>query len=391
MSPSLLSPAFLALIAIVVMARALIPARYSLSVGLIGAMAAIGITSPNTLLTIGGVSLLYLYPVHLVLSRISKDEHARLRSICFGLAIAGLVGMMVAFKLYQRFSLPFSGVSSVGADAVALFGFSYFLFRAINFLYVHHALGSSEKQPWTLLYFSLFPSTLTSGPIQKYLDFRKQIATPQALTRADASEGLYRISRGYFRKICLAYVTNEVATAYVGLSELVAWQSVLIIIALYLFFYFDFAGYSDIAIGFGLLLGVRVPENFRQPFMATSLTEFWRHWHITLGDWLRDHVFIPLGGMRAGHLKGGALAALVMVLCGLWHGITWPFFMWGAWHGGHLLLESVMGLRPVPRGAARGARYWSLLGWTNMRVAFGALLFLPTLDDVAKVLKGFAP
>src|SRR6185503_1629431 len=129
-----------------------------------------------------------------------------------------------------------------------------------------------------------------------------------------------------------------------ALGNIAAWQSIVLIISLYLFFYFDFAGYSDIAIGFGLLLGVRVPENFKLPFTSTSLTEFWRNYHITLVDWMRDHVFIPLGGMRAGRLKAGLLAATIMVLSGLWHGLTAPFLLWGLWHGGNMFVESMLGM-----------------------------------------------
>jgi alginate O-acetyltransferase complex protein AlgI len=298
----------------------------------------------------------------------------------------------VAFKVLQ---MPGSAdsptVGSLSRTSAELFGFSYFLFRALNFVFMQRIAKLDERNPLAVAYYFLFLPTLTSGPIQKYLDFRQQVNAVPAVSWAMTGDGLYRIVRGFFRKIVLAATLDQVVLTQLASAALAPWQSALIVVGLYLFFYFDFAGYSDIAIGFGLLLGIRVPENFRQPFLATTLTEFWRNWHISLVDWLRDHVFIPLGGMRAERKRAGLLALLVMLLCGLWHGITWPFLLWGLWHGGHMMAESLLGVRPIPRASQRGARYFGMVAWTNLRVALGALLFLPSLSDIGRVLGGFVP
>ncbi|MHC4471798.1 MAG: MBOAT family O-acyltransferase, partial [Planctomycetota bacterium] len=135
--------------------------------------------------------------------------------------------------------------------------------------------------------------------------------------------------------------------------------------------------------------GIRVPENFRKPFTATSVTEFWRHWHISLVDWFREHVFIPLGGMRSSRTRAAFLAFIIMALVGLWHGLTWMFLAWGAWHGAMLLLEAVTGSRPMARTARHGPAFWSRVLWTNARVAIGGVFFLPATDSFGFVLEGF--
>jgi alginate O-acetyltransferase complex protein AlgI len=240
-----------------------------------------------------------------------------------------------------------------------------------------------------MLSYTLFPPTITSGPIQKYQDFREQVANPAPLTRSLFYSAMYRITRGYFRKVFLGIVLNGLVQKLLGNPSFTVWTSVLTVVVLYLYVYFDFAGYSDIAIGFGLLLGIKVPENFRKPFHATTISEFWRNWHITFVDWLRDHVYIPLGGMRASRAKAGALVFLVMMLCGLWHGLSWPFILWGLWHGTWLAFEAIAGSGPVPPSLRHGPKYWSKVLWTNARVAAATILFLPNSEAMVQVLHGF--
>ncbi len=272
---------------------------------------------------------------------------------------------------------------------MSIVGFSYFIFRAISFLHIQAILKFEERSPLTILYYTLFPATLTSGPIQKYQDFRQQVANPVPQSAASVLEAGYRITRGLFRKLVLAFVLNEWLTRLLAAESLTVVDSAALTITLYLYFYFDFAGYTDIAIGFGLLLGIKVPENFRKPFTATTVSEFWRNWHITLVDWFRDNVFIPLGGMRSSRARAGALAFVVMVLCGLWHGLALTFLAWGIWHGSALFLEAVTGMRPIPPGLRTGPRYWLRITATNAIVAAGCLLFLPSTEQISKVLRGF--
>jgi alginate O-acetyltransferase complex protein AlgI len=303
--------------------------------------------------------------------------------------VTGLVGLLVLFKVYHHFSVPWLGGPWLRPEVVALIGFSYFIFRAISFLHIQSIIKTEERSPWGLLYYTLFPSTITSGPIQKYQDFRQQLAAPAPLSLSLLGTAAYRVTRGYFRKVVLAVSVNHVVEKLLAVAYPTVWISIATIVLLYLFFYFDFAGYSDIAIGFGLLIGIRVPENFRKPFQATTVSEFWRNYHITLVDWFRDQVFIPLGGMQGSRLRAGAIAFLVMVLCGLWHGLTISFLIWGAWHGTMLFAEAISGSKPMPPSLRYGPKYWGRVLWTNSRVAVGTVFFLPHAAATLRLLRGF--
>jgi alginate O-acetyltransferase complex protein AlgI len=389
MSPSLLNLPFLGLLLCVGLLRPLIPSRFFALFGAVASSLLIGLASPITLLISGGVSVLYLYPTHLIdrrMRRSGSSDETRRRVLLT--SVTGLVAFMLGFKVYQHFTIPFLGGTVLDAQLAGLIGFSYFLFRAINFLYIQYLVDGRTTSLATLAFYSLFPPTLTSGPIQKFLDFESQVSKGIRPSRVDYRDAIYRITRGYFRKMVLAFLLNEAVILLLDGGSPTLGRSLGITTSLYLYFYFDFAGYSDIAIGFGGLLGVRVPENFKKPFTASTLTEFWRHWHITLVDWLRDHVFIPLGGMHASRRQGAGLALLIMVLCGLWHGLTPYFLLWGLWHGVHLALEAWFGIKPTPVAKRGGMRYWWKVAWTNARVAAGAVLFLPDPSDILFVLRG---
>jgi alginate O-acetyltransferase complex protein AlgI len=387
MELSLLDFKFVIVLALLATARKLCPVRYYPQFGVAVSAVLVGAASLQTLSVIISITLFYLYPVHLLWSRF------RVRSMQYakpllGLSIAGLVFLMVVFKVYREFNVPFFGGLGARDRLLALVGFSYFVLRGISFLHIQSIVETDERTPWGLLYFMLFPPTITSGPIQKYQDFKAQLASPLPLSRPLVARSIYRITRGYFRKAVLAYILDQMVKRLLGLPTLKAYESIAVITLLYLYFYFDFAGYSDVAIGFGGLMGIQVSENFRKPFLATSISEFWRHWHITLVDWFRDNIFIPLGGMRSGRTKAGCLGLLIMVLCGMWHGLTIAFLAWGCWHGVLLFIEAITGSKPMPPLQRHGPRYWSRVLWTNARVAFGALLFLPSMHSALAVLKG---
>lgn len=390
MSPSLLDYRFLVLLAALVLARRLVPARLATLLGAGGSVLLVGLASLPSLIAIGSITILGLYPLHVAMNRM-RARHPRARRAVFFAGIGGLVAFMIGFKVYQSLTLPFMGNGLLDQRLQQLIGFSYFLFRAINFLYIQYLVDVRLTSPLPLLYYTLFPPTLTSGPIHKFLDFNQQLARPWTPRRDDYYEGLYRITRGFFRKICLAYLLNKAVTHLLAGGDPDPLRSLGVTASLYLYFYFDFAGYSDIAIGFGRMMGIRVPENFKDPLRASTLTEFWRNWHITLVEFLRDHVFIPMGGMRSGRLYSSILALLVMVLCGLWHGLTMPFVYWGLWHGSLLMIEALAGTAPTPRNKRGTFNYWCKVGWTNARVAMGALLFLPDPANITFVLRGFLP
>ena len=162
---------------------------------------------------------------------------------------------------------------------------------------------------------------------------------------------------GFCKKVLIADLVAPIANAgfALGAPTLVdAWLGALAYTAQ---IYFDFSGYSDMAIGLGLMMGFRFPENFRTPYLSRSITEFWRRWHISLSTWLRDYLYIPLGGNRLGPVRTIVNLMLVMVLGGLWHGAAWTFILWGAWQGLFLALERGRGgprRRPAPRRRGAG-------------------------------------
>jgi len=388
-TPSLLDPRFILLLAVAALLRRFVPDRWLLPYGAAVSVVLMGLASPRTLLLLGGIALLVLYPLAQLLRRVrtrpAGDKTAR---FLLGAGVAFILVLWVAFKANRSFGLPFMSQSAIAQQFVAVFGFSYFMFKAINFLYIHYLADIPESNPLRVLYYVLFPSTITSGPIQKYSDFCKELAQARHVDSATAAHGVYRITKGYFFKICVAFGLKWASDSLLAVAQPNAYQAMALVVALYTFLYFDFAGYSHIAIGFGLLMGVKVTENFRQPFLATSMTEFWRNWHITVGDWFRDHVFIPQGGMRLGGLRAALLAGAIMFACGLWHGFTVMFVSWGLWHGANILLDGVLGVRPMPPAHRHGPRYWGRVLWTNTRVALGALFFLPTVSSIKPVLGG---
>lgn len=371
--------------------RAAWPTRGYTLLGALGGAAVVAVAAPSTFVVVGIITLGFLYPIHRLtcwLRATNRNEAAH--RVLVPASIAVLVTLLVATKAYRFFTIPWISNEHLTAHLVSLIGFSYYLFRAINFLYIQSLLKLDERTPWGLLFFTFFPPTLTSGPIHKYQDFRSQLGHPEPLSKSLLTQVGYRLTRGYFRKVVVAFMLNEWSTRLLAIENPTIYISVLSITVLYLYFYFDFAGYSDIAIALGLLLGIKVPENFRKPFSATTVSEFWRNWHITLVDWFRDHVFIPLGGMKGSRLHAGVLALLIMVLCGLWHGITLNFLIWGAWHGVALLLEAISGTKPIPPSLRHGPHYWWRVFWTNSRVALACILFLPDTQTILRILGGFA-
>ena len=388
LSPSLLDVRFVLLLCLLGLARTVCPQRYLALFGALGSALLVGLASPGTLLVVSGIVMFYLYPLHRLMKRLSPTgEGQSIRYFMLAVGVGGLVSALIVFKLYRHFTIPWFGGPWIRAEVLSLVGFSYFTFRAIDFLHLQAITKINETSPLPVLYYCLFPPTLTSGPIQRYTDFRQQLDNPLPLDRKVLSSAGYRVLRGCFRTLVLAFVLNQVIGSLLPGAQTVLTSSAAIAL-LYLYFYFDFAGYSDMAIGYGQLMGVTVPENFRKPFLATNVAEFWRNWHITLVDWFRVHVFIPLGGMQSTRLRAGVIAFMIMVLCGLWHGLTLSFLAWGIWHGLWLLTEAVSGSRPVPPALRHGPRYWLRVAWTNARVAVACVFFLPDSATTLRLLSG---
>lgn len=248
-------------------------------------------------------------------------------------------------------------------------GISFYTFQTLSYIVdVYRGVCAPQRRwDWLAMYVSLFPQ-LIAGPIVRYQTVEQQIAH-RTISRAQCAEGVRRFTAGLVKKVLLANNIGLVFTQIMGngalpQSVLAAWVAV----AAYTFqIYFDFAGYSDMAIGLGKLFGFTFEENFNLPYLSRSITEFWRRWHISLGTWFRDYVYIPLGGNRYGWGRQLFNIAVVWLLTGLWHGASWNFVLWGAYYAVLLMVEKLGLLRVLaclPRLLQHAyALFFIVVGW----------------------------
>lgn len=254
-------------------------------------------------------------------------------------------------------------------------GLSFFTFEFLHYQVDLYRGGQPVRDP---LHFALFPAffpTQIAGPIKRYQDFEAQVLTQPRWDPGLFLEGIELIALGLFKKVVLADsllpVANAVFSHTSTVTALEGWTGLL---AFSFQIYLDFSGYTDVARGSAQLLGYRVPSNFRAPYLATSIRDFWHRWHISLSSWLRDYLYIPLGGSQKGRRRTFVNLLLTMALGGLWHGAAWHFVAWGAGHGAALAADRAYSER-APQTAAVS---WSgaVGGWTLTQ---GAVLGLWTL------------
>jgi alginate O-acetyltransferase complex protein AlgI len=269
------------------------------------------------------------------------------------LAIAVTINLVVlgVFKYANFFADNLNALLQLGqAQPIAVprvllpIGISFFTFHAISYVIdVSRRDATAQKSPvHAALYLLLFPQ-LVAGPIIRYRDIADQLAR-RVVSIDDFAYGVRRFVIGLAKKVLIANVVAGPADRIFGLpaAELSTAHAWLGLVCYTLQIYFDFSGYSDMAIGLGRMFGFRFPENFRWPYVATSVTAFWRRWHISLSTWFRDYLYIPLGGNRVSPARRYSNLVTVFFLCGLWHGASWNFVLWGLWHGSFLVIERVL-------------------------------------------------
>ena len=281
------------------------------------------------------------------------DASPRERGPWTSWALAAGIGMNLAllgwFKYYEFFSTSLTNsLADVGIDApfplleVTLpIGISFFTFQAISYLVDISRCQIRPMYPLDFAaYLSFFPH-LVAGPIVRASEFGPQLQRPADPNRVPVTEALTLIAAGLFKKVVVStYLATEIVDPVFALPD--QHSSLEIWVATYAYavqIYADFSGYTDIAIGCALLLGFRFPQNFDEPYRAFSVQDFWRRWHMTLSRWLRDYVYIPLGGNRGASLFIARNLLLTMLLGGLWHGAAWTFVVWGGIHGGWMVIE----------------------------------------------------
>jgi alginate O-acetyltransferase complex protein AlgI len=233
-----------------------------------------------------------------------------------------------------------TAISSPALKIILPLGISFFTFEFIHYITdVYRGSKPVKNFRDFALFAAFFPSQI-AGPIKRFQDFMHQLEEKIAFSPANFRDGLYLIFQGLFKKIVLG--DNMGRTVGAGFNHIAQIGTVdaWIAVAGFTFqIFFDFSGYTDIGRGSALLFGYKVPENFNWPFLSANLTEFWRRWHMSLSTWLRDYLFIPLGGSRGSAWKVRRNMFLTMVLGGLWHGAAWHYVIWGAFHGAGLLLS----------------------------------------------------
>ena len=296
------------------------------------------------------------------------------------LAIAGNLALLAVFK-YANFVvanlsvvLGAFGLGTIALAAIPLpLGISFFTFHSISYLVdIHRRSAPAQARVDSFgLYILLFPQ-LIAGPIIRYKDITAQLAQREA-HRSDFVEGVRRFVIGLGKKVLVANTLGNVADQVFTIApqELNTPAAWLGIVCYTLQIYFDFSGYSDMAIGLMRMFGFRVLENFNYPYIAQSIREFWRRWHISLSNFFRDYLYIPLGGNQRGKVRAYLNLSIVFLLCGLWHGANWTFIVWGAWHGLFLVLEHA-GLGDLLERAWRPLRHAYVLaavvsGWVLFR------------------------
>ena len=283
-------------------------------------------------------------------------ERKKLARFWIALDVAGNLGLLFVFK-YLMFTL--NNVNSLFGTALPVptialpIGISFFTFQAMSYVIdVYRGDGAVQKNPlYVGLYISLFPQ-LIAGPIVRYQTVAEEIRNRKE-TWSDFSEGVNRFLVGFLKKVLLANTMAVVADGVFDSTEPVcAAASALGLIAYTLQIYYDFAGYSDMGIGLGRMFGFHFLENFDYPYISVSITEFWRRWHISLGTWFRDYVYIPLGGSRVKKPRLVFNLFAVWMLTGVWHGANWTFVVWGLLYFVLLTFEKLTGIHEKLRGKA---------------------------------------
>lgn len=319
-----------------------------------------------------------LEPPPLDAPRSRRQRVALIVSICTNL------GLLAFFKYFNFGMSSYDGLlTSIGLEHLRLdvafritlpLGISFYTFQSMSYtidVYRGHAAPVRRFVDFAC-YVSMFPQ-LVAGPIIRFSEVADQLRH-RTCTLAKFARGVSFLSVGLAKKVLLANPCGQAADLAFGAGPLPALDAWFGATAYAFQIYFDFSAYSDMAIGLGLMLGFVFPKNFNSPYRASSITEFWRRWHISLSSWLRDYLYVPLGGSRLGSRRTYLNLFLVMLLGGLWHGAAWTFVIWGGLHGSLLALERARGktalYHRLPRPFRVGATFTMVsIGWVFFRAA----------------------
>jgi len=319
---------------------------------------------------------------------IEKQDFKAKRKIVLAITIVFNVAVLIYFKYSSFFGEILSTIAGINVSDLFFIsksampiGISFFTFQILSYqIDVYRRNVSAQKSISKLaLYIMLFPQMI-AGPIVRYSDIAKEIDNRKTSFELVYS-GLQRFMVGFSKKVLISNtmaIAADYAYANIGVSGALSWFGTIC----YMFqIYYDFSGYSDMAIGMGKMAGFHFQENFKYPYAANSVRDFWRRWHISLSSWFRDYLYIPLGGNRRGQLRTYLNLLIVFSVTGLWHGASYNFIIWGLYHGFFLCIERIAGKRlaNVPVLLMRA--------YTMLEVLFGWVLFrAETLSDAVTTI-----
>ena len=307
-------------------------------------------------------------------------------TVFFWLSVSLSLLLLAYFKYADFFLDSFRAVTGLPVPALQIalpIGISFYTFQILSYVVdVRRGDASAQKNPIDLAaYIAMFPQ-LIAGPIVRYTDVAAQLRT-RTHTRAGTAAGTRRFVLGLAKKILIANVLGQLVQQFQTAQDPDTLFHWLYAVGFMLQIYFDFSAYSDMAIGLGAIFGFTFPENFNYPYCSASITEFWRRWHISLGSWFRDYVYIPLGGSRVGKWKLLRNLLLVWAATGLWHGAAWNFVLWGLFYAVLLIAEKFALLPKLQKHPAIGRVY------TLLFVLLGFVLFdAPSLSAAASRITG---
>lgn len=328
----------------------------------------------------------------------NNTVHSSAQKAVLALAVLLNLGSLVYFKyigmLFET-ARDLFGKQLVIPEVILPLGISFYTFQCMSYLIdVYRAEGAKigentvntivTTNPIEFALFVTFFPQLLQGPIIRFSDVTDTLRNPKNVSFDDLVKGVGRFIVGLSKKVLIANTIGEVADNifagnYEYMSTSVAWLGAILYT---LQIYFDFAGYSDMAIGLGKMFGFKIRENFDYPYISKSVTEFWRRWHITLSNWFRDYLYIPLGGNRKGNVYFNLL--IVFLATGIWHGAAWGFLVWGLWHGLFMLIERALKGKRI--GFSLPAGLGGFLKWlyTILVVTLGWVLF--KIEDLPEAL-----
>lgn len=305
---------------------------------------------------------------------LSRTHHTTARKWCVAASAIINMGMLCYFKYT---TLIIDTINNFISHPIELWdialpiGISFFTFRSLSYVIdIYRGKLQPTTNPLEYLFFLSFFPPLVAGPVVRATELLPQIRLRPEVSREMFAEGLFLIMTGVFKKVVISdYISiNFVDRIFDAPALYTGLENLLGIYGYTLQIYCDFSGYSDMAIGIALLLGFRFPINFDSPYKSASITEFWRRWHITLSTWLRDYLYISMGGNRVPLWRNYFNLFITMVIGGLWHGASWLFVLWGAWHGLMLVLHKAY-RKLVPAREHRGIKA-SLLHIANVLLTF---------------------